>query len=152
MNKFEDMDTLSRSMACAAKTCYTAMEILHESKRKTHWKDIIKEIPNRVDFNDWENEVYKKSKEVRWQKIFLLQSIDMQKAGYLRKQDGMWSITKAGEKAIQMGAVGFINATTERYKEWEKTHKEPEETLFLLEHQTRWSQFWQPVVKMFKRG
>ena len=127
MNKFDGIEKLSRSGACATKSCYTAMQILKENNDGLSSKNLIDSISTRIEFDDWEKETYESTGQTRWKTIFYFYSIDLNKAGFLVKQKGIWFITPEGEEALKKGAVKLMGLAREKYKEWDQIRKNKEE-------------------------
>lgn len=123
MDKFEGITNLSPSIQTAAKTVYTAFEILKEEGGELPGKDVIERIPQKIILNEWETTRYEKSGYIRWQSILHFYTIDCSKAGYLRKQSGIWYLTAEGEKALELGAVGLLESASKKYRSWDKERK-----------------------------
>lgn len=88
-------------------------------------KDILEKIAARVPFNEWEAQVYGRTGYIRWQSIFHFYSLDCVKAGYLLKNNGIWSLTPEGEKAMKGGPEQLIQRANEAYKAWAKENRRP---------------------------
>lgn len=95
---------------------------------------------------DWEKQVYEKTGYVRWESILHFYTIDAIKAGYLRKNKGVWYLTDEGEKAIKLGPLKLLETATRLYKTWAADNKEnkpkkekdiEEEPIELEEHKTQ---------------
>ncbi len=114
---------LSPSKASAVKTIFEAFKILKEEGGQLPGREVINKIPDRVQFTDWEKEVYEKTGYIRWRSIMHFYTIDCIKAGYMRKSKGIWYITPEGEEALKLGPVGFLNSATELYKKWANENK-----------------------------
>jgi len=126
MNKFDGVEKLSPSIQSAAKTIYTAFEILKEAGGELPGKDVIERIPQRLELSEWETTRYEKSGYIRWQSILHFYTIDCSKAGYLRKQKGIWYLTEEGEKAMELGAVKLLESASKKYRSWDKERKKDE--------------------------
>ncbi len=127
MKPYNDLDKLSKTDACGAKACYAALEILKEKDEGLSSKLLLKLIPQRVDFNEWEKHIYESTGQVRWTTIFYFFSIDLEKAGYIVKQKGTWFITSEGKEALKLGAAEFILQAHKKYREWDRERKSKEE-------------------------
>lgn len=134
----KDISNLSSSKRTAAKTIFAALEILKENDGELPGKEIISEIPSKIDLNDWEKERYAKSGYIRWQSILHFYSIDCSKAGFLRKNNGIWYLTKEGEENLSLGPVKLLEKATKRYKLWkkEKDSQEVSENELVSEDET----------------
>lgn len=112
------MKKLSKSKAVAVKTIFAALKILKAAGGEMRGKEVVDKIRETVEFTDWEKERYEKSGYIRWESILHFYTIDCMKAGYLRKQKGVWIITDEGEKALKLGDVKLLETATEKYWEW----------------------------------
>ena len=101
---------MSRSKALAVKTVYAAMQVLQEHYGELPGKDVIEEVGKRVELDEWARSRYEKSGYIRWQSILHFYTIDCTKAGYLLKKKGVWYLTPEGEKALELGDVGLLEA------------------------------------------
>jgi len=127
---YKELESLAPSKRTAAKTLYEALKILKEEDGQLSAKEVINKVRDRVTFTDWEFEVYEKTGNVRWESIFLFYTIDATKAGYLRKNKGIWYLTDEGEKALKLGPKLLLETASERYKDWathNKTDKQKKE-------------------------
>jgi len=123
MDLYEGIEKLSPSMGCAAKTVFAAFQILKNAGGDLPAKEIINMIPDKIELSEWERDRYEKTGYVRWQSILHFYTIDCSKAGFLRKQKGVWYLTEEGEKAISLGAVPLLKSATKKYKKWAKERK-----------------------------
>lgn len=120
------MKKLSKSRALAAKVIYAAFQILKENGGELNGREVIAQVGEKIELDEWAKSKYEKSGYIRWQSILHFFSIDCIKAGFLVKKKGVWYLTKEGEAAIELGEVGLLNAATEAYRIWKK-EKEVEE-------------------------
>jgi restriction system protein len=126
---------IGRSRELAAKVIFTALQILKDKGGEAPRRDVIAEVEKRVTLDEWAKATYEKSGYVRWQAILHFFSIDCIKAGYLVKKKGVWYLTPEGERALQLGEVGLLNAASAAYRKWKeesqpsepKEHEVPEE-------------------------
>ena len=114
---------LSPSKAVAAKSMFAAFEILKEEGGELPGREVIEKIRNKVEFTDWEKEVYEKTGYVRWESILHFYTVDCAKAGYMRKTKGIWYLTPEGEQAMKKGAVGLLESASKAYREWDAKRK-----------------------------
>jgi len=129
MNPYEGIEDLSRSHKSAAKAMYVALALLKEAGGDMSRKEIMHLIPERLkehgqEFNSWDNERLEKTGYIRWRSNFQYFTIDLVKAGYLRKVKGVWYLTPEGEIATQMGAVALYKDARAKYKAWQKVANE----------------------------
>ena len=89
-------------------------------------KDVVDKVRKTVEFNEYESHRYEKTGYVRWESILHFYTIDCMKAGYLRKQNGIWYLTDEGEKAMKLGPEKLLETATKKYREWDKKKKEKE--------------------------
>lgn len=115
---------MSKSRETAVKVIFAAMNLLKDNGGEMPGKQLVSEIEKKEHFSDWELEVYEKSGYIRWQSILQFFSIDCIKAGYLVKKNTIWYITPEGEKALKLGAKGFLDSANKKYKEWAEANKE----------------------------
>jgi len=123
----------SKSKAVAQKTLFAAFKILSEAGGEMNGSDVIDKIRETVEFSDWEKERYEKTGNIRWESILHFYTIDCAKAGFLRKNKGVWYLTEDGEKAMQLGPEKLLSKAQEEYKKWKSKQdqnkdKELEET------------------------
>lgn len=114
---------LSKTKQVASKTIYAAFTILKQEGGQLPGKEVIERIRNAVEFTDWEKEIYEKTGNVRWESIFLFYTVDSIKAGFLRKNKGIWYLTEEGEKAIKLGPVKLLETASEAYWKWSADNK-----------------------------
>ncbi len=96
----------------------TALTIVLEQGGSCPSNVVFQELEKRLTFSDYEKEVYKKSGYIRWESITHFYSIDLAKAGWLKKHKGSWFITEDGKKALEYDVDTFINKANEKYHEW----------------------------------
>lgn len=119
-----NLEKLAPSRASAAKTLYAALNILKESGGQLPGKQVIEKIREKVDLTEWEKQNYEKTGYVRWEAILHFFTIDAIKAGFLRKNKGVWYITDEGEKVIPLGPVQILQKATKLYRDWAADNKE----------------------------
>lgn len=122
-NPYEGIERLSPSMNCAAKAVFATFEILDKSGGELPAKEIMSLIPDKIELTEWEQQRYEKTGYIRWQSILHFYTIDCSKAGYLRKQKGVWYLTEEGKNVIPLGAVGLLESATKKYRKWDKDRK-----------------------------
>jgi len=114
-----ELDKLSPSKRSGAKTIFATFNILKEAGGQLPGKQVIDKIRNNVELTDWEKEVYEKTGYIRWESILHFFTIDCIKAGFLRKNKGIWYLTQEGENAIKLGQVKLLEKATQLYRNWE---------------------------------
>jgi restriction system protein len=124
---------------------FAAFKILKEAGGQLPGKQVIDKIRNTVELTDWEKQVYEKTGYIRWESILHFYTIDCIKAGFLRKNKGIWYLTEEGEKAIKLGAAKLLETVSQLYRHWAadnkqlkpKKEKETEEVAELEENKTQ---------------
>jgi restriction system protein len=122
------MKEASKSRIIAQKTIYATFQILKDAGGKMRGKEIVDKVRETVQFNDYENHRYGKTGYIRWESILHFYTIDCMKAGFLRKQKGVWYLTEEGEKAIELGPEKLLDTATKKYREWDAKNKKVKDT------------------------
>ena len=117
----------SKSKQIAQKTIYATFKILKDAGGEMRGKDVVDKVRETVEFNEYEKHRYEKTGYVRWESILHFYTIDCMKAGYLRKQNGIWYLTDEGEKAMKLGPEKLLETATKKYREWDKKKKKEKE-------------------------
>ena len=91
-------EKLSRSKDLAARVVYAALQVLREKGGQAPRKELIEEVPSRVQLDDWARTVYEKTGYLRWQSKLSFFSIAYLKAA------GVGNAAAASEQQHQ-GAV-----------------------------------------------
>jgi restriction system protein len=112
-----------RSLQIAEKVMFAAFQILKEAGGEMRGKEVLERIEVTVPLDDFENERYEKTGNVRWKSILHFYSIDCIKAGYMRKQKGLWILTDEGAEAMKLGPDKFMDSATKKYREWDAKRK-----------------------------
>ncbi|NLA16131.1 MAG: Mrr restriction system protein [Bacteroidales bacterium] len=120
---YKELESLAPSYRCGAKTLYTAFQILKENDGHLSGREVINKVRKRITFTDWELETHKKTGNVRWESVLQFHTIDAVKAGFLRKNKGVWYLTEEGEKAIKLGPKKLLETAIERYRNWAAINK-----------------------------
>jgi len=113
----------SKSQKIAEKTIFAAFKILKENGGELRGKEIVEKIRESVDFDDYEKHRYEKTGYIRWESILHFYTIDCMKAGFLRKNKGLWILTEEGEEAIKLGQENLLSKATKIYREWDAKRK-----------------------------
>lgn len=115
--------TKSLSKKIAEKTIFAAFNILQNAGGELRGKEVIDKIRETVEFDDYEKHIYEKTGYVRWESILHFYTIDCMKAGYLRKNKGLWILTNEGAEAIKLGPENLLNSANKIYREWNAQRK-----------------------------
>jgi restriction system protein len=121
----KELEKLAPSKQSAAKTIFATFKILKEAGGKLPGKQVIERIRNTVELTDWEKQIYEKTGYIRWESILHFYTIDCIKAGFLRKNKGVWYLTEEGEKSINIGPVKLLETASKLYRHWAAENKEP---------------------------
>jgi len=113
---------LSQSKLLASKLIFAAINVLVEKGGEAPGKVVIDEVGQRVPLDDWAKAVYEKSGYTRWRSILHFFSIDLIKAGFLIKKQGVWYVTKEGEDALKLGEDGLFVTASQAYKQWREAN------------------------------
>jgi restriction system protein len=108
----------AKSIQCAMKTVFAAFQILKANGGEMLGRDVIAQIPQKIQLTDWELERYEKTGYVRWESILHFYTIDCMKAGYLQKEKGVWILTPEGEEALKLGEEGLFQTAKKAYRKW----------------------------------
>ena len=118
----------SKSKKIAEKTIFATLNILKKNGGEMRGKEVVDNIRETVEFDEYEKHRYEKTGYIRWESILHFYTIDCMKAGFLRKNKGMWILTEEGEDAIKLGPEKLLSTATKIYREWDaKRKKEKDE-------------------------
>jgi restriction system protein len=106
-----------------AKVIYEALKVLQEAGGELPGKEVTEQVAKRLTFTPWETERYEKTGNIRWQSILHFYTIDCMKAGFLRKQNGVWTITEEGERALQLSPPQLLENASAGYRAWKGQNK-----------------------------
>jgi restriction system protein len=124
MNSITTIETSSKTKQLGAKVIYEAFTILKKAGGQLPGREVVNQIEKNITFTAWETARYEKSGYIRWQSILHFYTIDTIKAGFLRKQKGIWILTKEGEEAMGLGQVGLLDKAKEAYLIWKEKNKD----------------------------
>lgn len=99
-----------------------ALLVLKEHGGSLQSKEVLHLLRDRLKPNEYELERFEKSGYVRWESVLHFYSINLKKAGWLRKQKGYWTITPEGEEALKLPPLELFNKAKTAYVEWRKAH------------------------------
>ncbi len=116
----------------------TALQGIKENGGQLPVRDVLRYVEEHVQLTEHERQRYEKSGYVRWEALIHFYSIDCLKAGWLRKNKGIWYITDDGIDALRLSPEDFIRQAQEKYREWKSKHsiKEDKEESTELEQET----------------
>jgi restriction system protein len=113
----------SKSQRIAEKTIFATLKILMEVGGEMRGQEDVDKIRDDVEFDDYEKHRYEKTGYIRWESILHFYTIDCMKAGFLRKNKGMWILTEEGEEAIKLGPEKLLSTASKIYREWDVKRK-----------------------------
>lgn len=114
---------IAPSKLSAIKTIYAAFNILDKNGGELQGKKVIEQIRSSEQFSEWELEILEKTGATRWVSILQFYTIDCTKAGFLRKDKGIWFLTSEGKEAITLGAEMLFDTINKSYRQWAKENK-----------------------------
>ena len=118
------MKQIAKSKQIAIKTIHATLKILKQEGGEMRGKDVVDKIRQTVVFDDYEKHVYEKTGYVRWESILHFYTIDAMKAGFMRKEKGMWMITEEGKDALKKYTPEqLLDAASKKYREWDAKNK-----------------------------
>lgn len=123
------MTEISKSKLIAQKTIYATFKILKKADGEMRGKKVVDKIRETVEFDEYESHRYEKTGYIRWESILHFYTIDCMKAGFLRKQKGIWYLTEEGEKAMELGPEKLLETATKKYREWDAKNKKKKEIM-----------------------
>lgn len=103
----------------------TALKILKDNGGQMASREVMEKTGDAIDLTPYEKQVFEKSGYIRWESILHFYSISCVKAGWVRKNKGIWYITKEGESSLKLSPSDFIKIVSQKYKEWKE--KQPAE-------------------------
>lgn len=87
-------------------------------------RDMLRYVEQHMALTEYEKQRYEKSGYVRWESLVHFYSIDCMKAGWLRKNKGIWYITEEGRSALELSPEEFIRQAQAKYREWRSRQEE----------------------------
>ncbi len=120
----------SKSAAVIMKTMYAAMRLLQQhggALELSEIKNLIREDTS-MNFTEWELErPSEKTTLPRWEVNMGFYSSDYQRAGFIKKDNGVWYLTPDGEKMLAQSPENVFNAARTAYRIWAKENGESED-------------------------
>ena len=141
----------SPSRALAEKTIFETFKILKDAGGQMRGKLVVDKIRETVHFDDYEKHIYEKTGYVRWESLLHFFTIDCMKAGFLLKENGVWTLTNEGVKAIALGPEKLLSTATQKYREWSSNKpNEKDEEEDITEVETNKEQKQQAIIDEYK--
>lgn len=119
MNKKINFSDLGNRLA------YVALEVLRDNDGRMSLGDLLNEVYVRKSAAiPEEARVSYDSGGIRWKVNTQFQSDNFVKAGFLRKESGVWHLTAEGEKALKRGESAVIAEAKAAYRKWAKQREQ----------------------------
>lgn len=112
---------LSRSDKLITDMHFAALTALSATQNgRLHHGELMTEIERCVSLDGWAREIYERSGNIRWRSIFAFSSVGLVKAGYVRKENAVWTITDEGRASIKQpfDPRAFLQEIDRRYRIW----------------------------------
>jgi restriction system protein len=94
---------ICRSRELGNKVGFAALQILRDKAGPVRGREIVAEVENRVQLDDWARERCPSTGQRRWEVAAHFSSTELYRAGLLIKNRGLWHITPAGDDALKLG-------------------------------------------------
>ncbi len=137
------MKQLSPSKQIASKTIYEAFKVLKAEGGQLPGREVIDRIRQNLTFSNYEKEIYQTTGYVRWESILHFYTVNCIKAGFMRKQSGIWYLTPEGEAAMKKGPVELLDSVSIAYRKWAASRgitNQPSDDIIEIEENTPQSQ------------
>lgn len=97
-------------------------------------RDAIDQLSNRIDLTDHEKGEYESGGR-RFDKILRFATVDAVKAGWMRKNRGIWNITEEGAAALQSipNSDDFYREASRLYRKWKKSQADADSEIDTIE-------------------
>jgi restriction system protein len=109
------------------KLIFNLFKVLNENDGQMKGSELMKKVGEVSNLDEWSQERFEKTGNVRWQAVLHLRSIAAVKAGFLVKKKGVWYLTDEGAEAFKLGAKGLFEACNAGYRKWKQARKPVEE-------------------------
>lgn len=89
--------------------------------------ELMADIERSIPLDDWARQRYETSGNVRWRSIFAFSSVGLVKAGYVRKEKSVWTITEEGRASINepFDPRAYLQEIDQRYRVWKAASLQP---------------------------
>jgi restriction system protein len=95
-----------------------ALEALDRAGGAMTSREMLAEVPLRVQLIPSDFEASRKSGKLRWRTLLHLSSIVFARAGFIRKHRGRWELPPEGRALLTLPAEELLDKATQRYKDW----------------------------------
>lgn len=118
---------LSRSDKLITDMQFAALSALSQTPRgQLRRSELMAAIERLVSLDDWAKEIYETSGNIRWRSIFGFSSVGLVKAGYVKKDKGVWMVTDEGRAAVKepFDARAYLQEIDRRYGVWKASNQQ----------------------------
>lgn len=118
---------LSRSDKLITDMQFAALSALSQTPRgQLRRSELMAAIERLVSLDDWAKEIYETSGNIRWRSIFGFSSVGLVKAGYVKKDKGVWMVTDDGRAAVKepFDARAYLQEIDRRYGVWKASNQQ----------------------------
>lgn len=120
------MEKKSRNRELASTIMAETLRLLKDRGGELRSAEIETSIGERVALDEWALHEYPNG-GVRWMSVLHFYSIDLVKAGYIRKNKGRWFLTDEGRTAVDtMDKEQLFDTAHRAYLEWDKARRDIE--------------------------
>ena len=117
---------LSRSDKLITDMQFAALSALSLAPRgQLRRGELMAAVERVVSLDDWAKEIYETSGNIRWRSIFGFSSVGLVKAGYVKKDKGVWMVTDEGRAAVKepFDARAYLQEIDRRYGVWKASNQ-----------------------------
>jgi restriction system protein len=117
---------LSRSDKLITDMQFAALSALSQAPRgQLRRGELMAAVECLVSLDDWAKEIYETSGNIRWRSIFGFSSVGLVKAGYVKKDKGVWMVTDEGRAAVKepFDARAYLQEIDCRYGVWKASNQ-----------------------------
>jgi 5-methylcytosine-specific restriction protein B len=94
------------------------LEVLRAASEPVHGREVLQQVAQRVSFTPYELEPIGETRQIRWENHLRWYTGDVATVGWMSKRDGLWSLTEAGEAALDTyDPDEFLTELKRRYYE-----------------------------------
>ena len=112
----------SRSRTLTEKVLFNTLVVLRDAGGVLKRQEVLARLEDSLEFTDWELEPAGEHGQIRWTTA-IWYTTDASKAGFMTKDNGVWSITPRGIEALELGPAGLLDAARAAYREWRARKK-----------------------------
>ena len=102
------------------------LEVLRDADEPLHGKEALKRAAERVALTPYEREPFNDTGQPRWENHLRWHTGDSVTVGWMSKRGGRWSLTEAGEAALETyDNEGLVREQRQRYAEIHRQRSRP---------------------------